>query len=261
MGVAESLTKEVDEGEMWGVIREYVRTGRSVVSWYVPRRPVAELTRGSVEERLIEHYERNPFEEDLRFDLTSTPEVISAMWLTDDVALLELARAKEAPAWDGLDFSPRLLTAFSRVVLRTGTTFLECWGDIQVAKAAGKSLGLILGIGMTDQITLADEELDELTSVLKARIPLDRVKDDSGTYDTIEVTADPLVRDLQQVPEYQSDIAPKPSIRRVIEFDPPDGGPPVRLEITRSSGFWFRGYVAEEVVEHVLSVVRSIKGF
>jgi hypothetical protein len=259
--IAKALAEQADELALWGVVRGFVRTGRSVVTWYLPQRPVAELTPDSVQKRLVDHYDQNPFEDDLTFNLTLIPEVVSAMWLSDDVALLELARIKEAAAWDGLDFAPRAVTAFSRAVLRMGTTFLECWGDFQTARATGGRLGLILGLGNTQQVVLDDAELDQLTSRLRARIPLARVKDDSGTYDTIEVVADPIVRDLQQIAAYRSDIAGKPSIRRVIEFDPPAGGSAVRLEITRSSGFWFRGFVGEDMVEHVLSIIRAIKGF
>lgn len=259
--LAEELVQSLEAADLWQIVTHSVRTGRSVVSWYLPQQPVAELTRDSVQDSLITHYDANPFEIDLEFDLTSVPEVASGMWLTDDVALLELIRGKEIYEWDRLSLRPRLRTMFSRAILRMGATFLECWGDSESAQASGGRLGLILGLGEPQQVTLNDAELDQLTSDLAARITLARVKDDSGNYDTYEVTADPMIGDLQQVQDYQTGIAGKPSIRRVIEFDPPSGGPPVRLEITRSSGFWFRGYVAEEVVDDVLSVVRALKGF
>lgn len=256
--IVEDLVESIGLDEAWALLDDHFEVGRGSVYWYAPH-GAHRLKRSFIDDRLREYCGHDPFDHSAHLQVDRSQNIVCARWLEDQTLLIYFARVRRQSIIEDLERRIIRRTILSTAFLRMDVELLECWGDFETARITANVMAEALGLsGFVSQAILANE-VQHLLSVLDARLVTDRFKDDEGRYDVIELVKRPETRSLEEEPEYVERHAGKPHIRKVVEFDVPNGQSDVRMEITKAGGFRFYAYTRRDVIDYVLQKLRGVK--
>lgn len=109
---------------------------------------------------------------------------------------------------------------------------------------------------------LSEAEIRMLSTALHAKLRVAKHKMPTGIYATVEVSATPQVPDLSQEDQYQNQFRGARTEKKTYQFNYHHSfgfTQSVTLTITRKGGLWFRTSIGEEVINHVINTLISIR--
>ncbi|GAB4383837.1 MAG: hypothetical protein Kow00121_46430 [Elainellaceae cyanobacterium] len=243
--------------------QEYKFAGRVSVSWGIPLqwtiRPKEKL-----EQVIIDRSSTNPFEAEVRPQLTQKPALNRAEWLSDDMLRLEFTYAgKSYEVEDNYEKRVIVPTRYINSYLRLleKTFVIETRASIRESKLVHNSVSLLLGIEVVP-MTFTNQDIEILKQELKAKSKAVKLKRFGGDLDTVYVSASPELDDLENSEEYKKNFTIGELREARLELFYTASSQQrigVSLHISNQGNIWFMSDVPEELIEHVFSIVRKIK--
>jgi len=115
----------------------------------------------------------------------------------------------------------------------------------------------------THILEFTDEEIENIKMCLNAKKKAARHKRSAGDFDVVEVSAAPIIDDLDESNEYQNLLSGDElkKARYKFTYTLAEGRSlEVTIYISKRGSIWFVSEVPEEVIDYVFSCVRRIKG-
>jgi hypothetical protein len=258
-----SLPAETLEKEILELLNRYRFAGSKSICWSVVEQ-VKKISKEKFVHLIQGKFNRDPFVEQLRPEPTKVPVLNQAEWCTESLLRLEFAQVDkshlvlqnyewmEVPAMKLLDVFVRFLSKSIIVETRVGIA-----DAIRLQRAVADLSGL--GIEM---MTFSNQEIELIKQKLGAKKKSAKHKKLGGDFDTVSVTASPLLDDLDDSEEYLKTLG-KDDVNRArcqISYAGITGKPmEITLDITQRGSIWFLSEVPEEVIDYAFSIVKSIK--
>ena len=245
------------------VIREYKFAGSVSVCWGMPLEYTG-FTRNQIENLLRKNREINPFEAELRPELTQKPAFNRAEWLTENKLRVEFTYAGKAYELED-NYELRKIVPTKRISaylrLLDELFVVETHGNVRETKQVHNVISLILGVEIAT-MTFSDRDILFLKKELKANTKASKFKRLGGDLDTIYVSASPELDDLEDSEEFKQKFSDGELRETRLEFvyQKASGHKSnVSIHISHVGNIWFMSDVSEDVIEYVFSVVRKIK--
>ena len=264
--------------EITQLVTKYKFAGKCAISWSIPKEESEEeseeeLIRTNnfkkyIEQSFINHCETNPFECAIRPPVDDMPRLNRAGWLTDNLLKIEYIYAGKKKIIEEDYDEPREIrpTMRSVVLVRLiGDSFvIECRDNYQTARKLHKITSQILHKDV-EIITFSDEDIEAIKRDLNGKKKGARLKRSGGDFDTVEVTASPILDDLDESPEYNVTFKLKDDeireARFLIPYEAEGKTSEISIKINNNGSVWFMSMVPEEVVNYVLSCIKRVKCF
>jgi hypothetical protein len=268
----EELLKEVEQlvanrslsrDRVSSIVREYKFAGSVSVCWGIPLKYVG-FTKPQLENLLQANREINPFEAELRPQLTQKPGFNRAEWLSNNKLRLEFTYAgKSYELEDNYEFRQIVPTKRVNVYLRLLKKLfvVETHGNIRETKQVHQAIFRLLGVEVT-AMTFSDRDITFLKRELQAKTKASKFKRLGGEIDTVYVSAAPSLDDLENSEEFRQKFSDGELRETRLEFVyTRESGHQTNasVHISHVGNIWFMTDVPEEVIEYVFSVVRKIK--
>ncbi len=268
----EELLKEVEQlvanqslsgDRVSSIVREYKFAGNVSVCWGIPLKYVG-FTKPQLENLLQANRKINPFEAELRPQLTQKPAFNRAEWLSNTKLRLEFTYAgKSYELEDNYEFRRIVPTKRINIYLRLLKKLfvVETHGNIHETKQVHQAFSRLLGVEVT-AMTFSDLDITILKRELQAKTKASKFKRSGGEIDTVYVSAAPDLDDLENSEEFKQKFSDGELRETRLEFVyTRESGHRINtsLHISHLGNIWFMTDVPEEVIEYVFSVVRKIK--
>lgn len=268
----EELLKEVEKlvanrslsgDRVSSIVREYKFAGSVSVCWGLPLKYVG-FTKPQLEKLLQANREINPFEAELRPQLTQKPGFNRAEWLSNTKLRLEFTYAgKSYELEDNYEFRQIVPTKRINVYLRLlkNLFVVETHCNIRETKQIHQAIFRLLGVEVT-AMTFSDRDITFLKRELQAKTKASKFKRSGGEIDTVYVSAAPSLDDLEDSEEFRQKFSDGELRETRLEFvyvGESGHQTNASVYISHLGNIWFMTDVPEEVIEYVFSVVRKIK--
>lgn len=263
-----SLIEDVNE-----LLIKYRYAGRGSVSWSIPTNIHTDdnesgeeirLTKEDIERLIISNTNSNPFNADIRPLIDVKPALNRSRWLRDDLLNLEFVYADRTQmVEENYEIKEIKPTRRASILIRIlGSSFI-------FESRANFNKALLLH-GMASDMLNVDSEIlnfdyndvESLKMILNAQKKAARHKMLAGDFDTVEVTASPIVQDLDDSEEYKTyfDGDELRKARYRFKYVSNTGAQTdVTMYISHKGSIWFMSDVPEEVIEYVFSGIREVK--
>ena len=150
----------------------------------------------------------NPFEEEIRPQLTQKPSFNTSEWLSDDLLRLEFAYAGKAYEVED-NYEKRTIVPTKRLNsylrLLDKTFVVETRASICESKLVYDSVSLLLGIDIVS-MTFSNQDIAFIKKELNAKSKAAKHKRFGGDLDTVYVSASPELDDLDNSEEYRNNF-------------------------------------------------------
>ena len=247
--------------------QDYKYAGRVSVCWGIPLKWTA-LSTQQLEQIILNRTSVNPFEEEIRPQLTQKPTFNKAQWLYDDLLRLEFTYAGKLYEVED-NYQKRTIVPTKRISsylrLLERTFVVETRASIRESKLVHDSVAALLGTEITS-MTFSNQDIE----ILKQEISKDsrttkraaKHKQFGGEFDIVYVSASPELDDLDNSEEYQR-ISAHGELRETrLEFvhtTAENQKISVSLHVSNQGNIWFMSDVSEEIIDYVFAIVRKIK--
>lgn len=258
------------------LVRNYRYAGKRSISWSVPAEPI-KFAKDQFEKLIKERTKSEVFDRETRSTLTKTPSLSRASWLNESKSLLEFAYAG-APYLEEIDYELEEIVPTRRasVLIRflncspviedspviEGSPVIECRANARMSNALHERVSNILGF-KTNILKFQDSDIRNIKKCLKAQKKFAKHKMSAGDFDTLDVSAAPIVPDLDDSDTYQN-LCGSDELRQVrytFSYLPQQGSRlDVTIYLTLKGHIWFVSEVPEEVIDHVFSSIAEVKG-
>lgn len=258
------------EREVGNLVARFRHAGKGSYYWSYPPSDTP-FDKSFLEYQMKEHAGEEIFQVENRVELTAEPKLTKAGWINKNTLKLDFAY-KDKPFEIEVDYEIQEIVPTRRVsafVRNFGnSTILEGRGDIRKAHKVFENIGKALGTSVNN-IDITDDELESIKGCLGASKKGVKHKKNSGIFNTVDLEASLDVNDLDTEADYISGYGADETRRARYEFDYiSTNGSTTKVSfyiITGNSGSHHGGVrfmtdVSEEVVEHVLSCIKSVKG-
>jgi DNA-directed RNA polymerase subunit M/transcription elongation factor TFIIS len=245
------------------IVREYKFAGNVSVCWGIPLKYIG-FSKTQLENLLQANREGNPFESELRPQLTQKPAFNQAEWLSNTKLRLEFTYAGKAyDLEDNYEFRRIIPTRRINVYLRLLKQLfvIETHGNIRETKQVHQAISRLLGVEVT-AMTFSNQDITFLKRELKAKTKASKFKRLGGEIDTVYVSAAPDLDDLENSEEFRQKFSDGDLRETRLEFvytKKSGNQTNTSIHISHLGNIWFMTDVPEEVIEYVFSVVRKVK--
>lgn len=271
-GTKEALLDEVRElvtnkklsiEQVSKLTQEYKFAGRVSISWGIPLQWVI-CSKEKLEQKILCRSLINPFEEEIRPQLTNKPALNRAEWLSDDMLRIEFTYAGKAYEVED-NYEKRIIVPTKHINsylrLLEKSFLVETRANIRESKLVHNAVSNLLGIEVV-AMSFSNQDIETLKQELKAKSKAVKLKRFGGDLDTVYVSAAPELDDLDNSEEYKSNFIHGDLKEARLELTYTTSlqqKSNISLHISSQGNIWFMSDVPEEIIEHVFSVVRKIK--
>lgn len=245
------------------LVQDYKFAGRVSVCWGIPLERTA-LSRNKLEEAILSKNSVNPFQEELRPQLTQKPAFNSAEWLNDSLLRLEFVYAGKSYEIED-NYEKRVVVPTKRlnsyIRLLDKTFVVETRASIRESKLVYNSVSLLLGIEVVS-MTFSNQDIAFLKKELDGKSKAAKHKRFGGDLDTVYVSASPDLDDLDNSEEYKINFTHGELREARLEFiynSSSKSKIASSLHISNQGNIWFMSDVPEELIEYVFALVHKIK--
>lgn len=262
------------------LVIKYKNAGRGSVSWSIPKKENKQSEENSskgfknkncdkkefITNLIIKKNSVNPFENEIRPSIGKKPSLNKCEWLRDDLLKLEFVYADKSQfIEEDYEIKEIFPTRRASILARVcdSSIILESRASFNKAKILHEMTADMLG----EEYEILDfslEDVEHLKTFLNAKKKSARHKKSAGDFDTVEVTLSPILDDLDSSKEYKDYLHDDELRKAMYKFGYiTDTGSEmdVTMYVSNKGSLWFVSEVPEEVIEHVFSGIREIKGF
>lgn len=257
------ITRQISLQDLEKTISDYKFAGRVSVCWSIPLNRVA-MSRKDLESLLAGKFSVNPFEQEIRPELSKEPEFNSAEWLSEDLLRLEFTYAgKSFEVEDNYEkkiiIPTHRINSYIRLVY--DTFVVETRANIRTARMVRSAVSALFDTEVVP-LRFANSDIDIIKEKLKAKSRAVKYKYYGGELDTVSISASPGLSDLadsKNLANFNNGGELK-EVRFEYTYKDKDGNATdVSLHISSIGNIWFMSGVPESVIENVFSIIRSIK--
>ncbi len=245
------------------LVQDYKFAGRVSVCWSIPLERTS-LSKKKLEEDILSKNSANPFEEELRPQLTQKPAFNSAEWLNDHLLRLEFVYAGKSYEIED-NYKKRTIIPTKRLnsyIRLLGKSFVvETRASIRESKLVCNSVSFLLGIEVIS-MTFSNQDIALLKKELNGKSKAAKHKRFGGDLDTVYVSASPDLDDLDSSEEYRTNFTYGELREARLEFiynSSSKSKIASSLHISSQGNIWFMSDVPEELIEYVFALVHKIK--
>lgn len=271
-GTKESLLGEVRDlvetqslslNQINKLVQDYKFAGRVSVCWGIPLHRTT-LSKKTIQQEIVGRHLINPFEEELKPQLTQKPAFNKAAWLSSDFLRLEFVYAGKSYEVED-NYQKRTIVPTKRINsyirILDETFVVETRASIRESKLLHSSIFLLLGIEIVP-MTFSNQDIAFFKQELQAKSKATKYKRHGGDLDTVHVSASPELDDLEDSEEYTKNFTHGELRETRLEFIYSTSSNQkfsTSLHVSNQGNIWFMTDAPEELIEYVFSIVRKIK--
>ncbi|PSB14872.1 hypothetical protein C7B61_10730 [filamentous cyanobacterium CCP1] len=255
--------KTISLGRINKLVQDYKFAGRVSVCWGIPLERTA-LLKSELEKAILSKNSVNPFEEEIKPQLTQRPAFNSAEWLSNNLLRLEFVYAGKSYEIED-NYEKRIIVPTKRlnsyIRLLEKTFVVETRASIRESKLVYDSVSLLLGVEIVS-MTFTNQDIAFLKKELNGKSKAAKHKRFGGDLDTIYVSASPGLDDLDSSEEYKNNFTHGDLRETRLEFlytSSSKNKIESSLHISSQGNIWFMSDVPEELIEYVFAIVHKIK--
>jgi|694.fasta_scaffold72919_2 hypothetical protein len=244
-------------------VSEYQFAGKVSVCFGIPLE-YRGFTKTQLEKLLCANRNTNPFEYEIKPELTQKPSFNRAEWMSDTKLRLEFTYAGKSYELED-DYQLRTIKPTNRVnayIRLLDKVFLvETRASIRETKLIHDAISRLLGVEVT-AMNFSDQDFALLKYELKAKLRKATSKSSGGQLDIISVSASPEIDDLEDSEEFKQKFNNGEFRAKRLEFpyiQKSGFTMNVSLYVSHQGNIWFMSDVSEAIIEYVLSAVRTVK--
>lgn len=238
---------------------DYLYAGKTSVAW--TQFAGGPITLAALKRALTALSGKDPFANDLRPDLDSTPQLLHAKaWHGSKVALTFAVRGNERLVFQGYQLREVTEDMSLQAMFRLTDAVLEIRSaHLYVQRLRGFVSELADALGVTaSSLSIGAAEFDAMRNTLGASL-FDYTGLDQGPspYRTRSVSKKPTCPDLAAEVVFQQEYGGLDAVRGDIEFVGAEGDPVSALVALRTSSVYFRSAASEATIDLVYSALRK----
>jgi hypothetical protein len=245
------------------LVQDYKFAGRVSVCWGIPFHRVT-LSKQQVQQQILKRSSVNPFEEELKPQLTQKPAFNKAEWLGNDFLRLEFAYAGKPYEVED-NYEKRTIIPTKRINsyirLLDKTFVVETRASIRESKLVHDSVLRLLGIEIVP-MTFSNQDISFFKQELNAKSKATKHKRFGGDLDIVYVSASLDLDDLEDSEEYKNNFTDGELRETRLEFvytTSSNQNVETSLHVSNQGNIWFMTDAPEELIEYVFAIVRKIK--
>jgi hypothetical protein len=245
------------------VVSEYQFAGKVSVCFGIPLE-YRGFTKLQLDILLCANKNTNPFEGEIKPELTQKPSFNRAEWISDTKLRLEFTYTGKSYELED-DYQLRTIKPTNRVnayIRLLDKVFLvETRANIRETKLVHDAVSRLLGVEVA-AMNFSDQDFALLKHELKAKLRKATSKSSGGQLDIISVSASPEIDDLEDSEEFKEKFSNGEFRAKRLEFSyiqKSDSTANVSLYVSHQGNIWFMSDVSEAIIEYVLSAVRTVK--
>lgn len=246
------------------LLGQYHSAGRGALKWGAFDQ---ELSSQTLETLLVQNYGEQLFQDGIRPEVKQKPSLHKARWVDAENQILRLdfvesgKRRLEYQNYELQESTPMKMI-HSLVRFTQDKAIVEIRASQNYTLKYQNEIGDILG-GKVKDISFTIDEINEIEQRLATSRRSAKHKKLGGDIDTVSVIASPKIEDLKASKEYNRMLG-KDDIKDArcnFSYKQKDGRLiKVSMGISNKGSIWFMSDIPEEVIEHVFSVVKLVKG-
>jgi hypothetical protein len=255
-------SKKISTERVSTLTKNYKFAGRISVCWGIPLRWTS-FKKTQIESIILEKYPVNPFEEEIKPQLTQKPSFNKTEWLGEDLLRLEFAYAGKSYVVED-NYQSRVIIPTKRINsylrLLEKTFVVETRASIRESRLVQDAVSRLLGIEIIP-MTFSNQDMKILKQDLEAKSKAAKHKRHGGDLDTVYVSAAPNLEDLDNSEEYKEHFTHGELKEARLEFiyKSSNCSINVALHISNQGNIWFMTDIPEETIDYVFEIVRRIK--
>jgi hypothetical protein len=250
---------------IYDLVDRYKIADRGATSWSVPLEK-KDLTQAEIEYLIKKKFDKDPFKQDLKPEVTNRPSLNKAEWIHEKTLKLDFVYLGKSYQIEE-DYEYKTVTPTKRasafIKILEKSFVVEGKVGFHIAQRLHTIIADLLEVE-TLVISFSKLEIDKIKELLNARKKFAKHKKVAGDFDVVSVTAAHTVEDLDHSDEYRNYLSADDvkEVKCAFKYQKHDGSfLEVTIHISSTGSIWFLTGVPNEILNYVFSIIRRVKGF